>query len=94
MLVAAVAYTHTDLQTGLQGIRQARHVLGPAVYAALALEADKNGDSTVGDEAIQRAIESAPTEVRRFLKHMPPQPKEKSRLSVLFFDLDSTLRGE
>ena len=36
-LTAAVAYTHTDLQTGLPGVRQARHVLGPAVYAALAL---------------------------------------------------------
>src|SRR4051794_6402913 len=32
-LAASIAYTHTDLQTGLPGIRQARHILGPAVCA-------------------------------------------------------------
>lgn len=40
---AAVAYTHTDLLTGVQGIRQARHILGPVVYAALALESESDG---------------------------------------------------
>ena len=48
-LAASVAYTHTDLQTGLPGIRQGRHVLGPAVYAALALETAAGGDPNVGD---------------------------------------------
>ncbi|MEO8288054.1 MAG: putative immunity protein [Chloroflexota bacterium] len=92
-LAASVAYTHTDLQTGLQGIRQARHVLGPAVYAALALETAAGGDPEVGDNVIRRAIESAPAEVRYLLKHMPPQPEENGRLGVLFLDLDSALRG-
>src|SRR5918912_3841236 len=59
-LAASVAYTHTDLQTGLPGIRQARHVLGPAVYAALALETDAGGDPKVGDDVVRRAVESAP----------------------------------
>src|SRR6478672_6103007 len=62
-LAASVAYTHTDLQTGLPGIRQARHVLGPAVYAALALETAAGGDPKVGDDVVRRAIESAPAEV-------------------------------
>jgi hypothetical protein len=89
----AVAYTHTDLQTGQPGVRQARHVLGPAVYAALALETAASGESLVGDNAIRQAIESAPPEVRYLLQHMPPQPKGDSRLDTLFFDLDSALRA-
>lgn len=92
-LAASVAYTHTDLQTGLQGVRQARHVLGPAIYAALALETEAGGDPKVGDDVIHRAIENAPAEVRFLLQHMPPQPKENGRLGVLFSDLDSALRG-
>lgn len=93
-LTAAVAYTHTDLQTGLPGVRQARHVLGPAVYAALALETAAGGDPKVGDDVVQRAIERAPTEVRYLLKDMPPQPRENGRLGVLFSGVDSALRGE
>ena len=93
-LAASVAYTHTDLQTGVPGMRQARHVLGPAVYAALALETAAGGDPKVGDDVVRRAIESAPNEVRYLLKHMPPQPKENGRLGVLFSDLDSALRSD
>ena len=93
-LAASVAYTHTDLQTGLQGVRQAKHLLGPAVYAALALEIAAAGDSQVGNAAIRRAVESVPPEVRFLLKHMPPQPREKGRLNELFTDLDSALRAE
>lgn len=48
----------------------------------------------IGDDVVQRAIESAPAEVRYLLQHMPPQPKENGRLGVLFSDLDSALRGE
>lgn len=92
-LAAAVAYMHTDLQTGQPGVRQARHVLGPAVYAALALETAASGDSHVGDNAIRQAVESAPPVVRYLLQHMPPQPKGDSRLGTLFFDLDSALRA-
>ena len=92
-LAASVAFTHTDLQTGLQGVRQARHVLGPAVYAALAFETEAGGDPRVGDAVVHRAMESVPTEVRHLLKHMPPQPRGSGRLSVLFADLDSALRG-
>lgn len=92
-LTAAVAYTHTDLRTGLQGVRQARHLLGPVVYAALALEAAAGGDPAVGDEVIRRAIVSAPAEARALLRHMPPQPQGKNRLDALFSALDAALRG-
>lgn len=92
-LTAAVAYTHTDLQTGLQGIRQARHVLGPVAYAALALETATGGEWSVGNRIVQRAIKSAPLEVRQILQHMPSQPKKDTRLDALFLALDSALRG-
>ena len=82
MLTAAVAYTHTDLNTGLPGVRQARHVLGPAVYAAMAL----------GDEAIRDAARSATPEVCRLITYMPSQPAGTSRLSKLYAALDSALR--
>jgi hypoxanthine-DNA glycosylase len=82
MLTAAVAYTHTDLNTGLPGVRQARHILGPAVYAAMAL----------GDEAIRDAARSATPDIRRLITCMPSQPAGTSRLSNLYAALDSALR--
>ncbi len=90
--VAAIAYTHTDLQTGEQGERQARHVLGPVVYSAFALEL-ADGKPELGDSIIHSAIESAPPEVRTIVRNMPPQTNNKSRLDVLFADLDTGLRS-
>lgn len=92
ILTAAVAYTHTDLQTGLQGVRQARHVLGPIVYAALAVETAAN-ESAIGADLLQRAIKDAPPEVGHILEHMPPQTKKEGRVEVLFAELDSALRA-
>jgi hypothetical protein len=83
---AAVAYTHTDLATGIQGTRQARHILGPVVYAALALGKD-------GESLIDNAIANAPSEVRSILRQMPPQPIGKKREGILFARLDAGLRG-
>lgn len=93
VLTAAVAYTHTDLQTGLQGIRQARHVLGPVVHAALALEMAASGDYSISNAVLKRAIDDAPSEACYILQNMPPQPKKDRRLDTLFFELDSALRG-
>ncbi len=92
ILTASVAYTHTDLQAGLQGIRQARHILGPIVYAALALETAVN-NPILGNDLLQRAVKSAPPEVGRILAHMPPQPHKEARAETLFFELDSALRA-
>lgn len=92
-LAAAVAYTHTDLQTGIQGVRQARHILGPIVYAALALEIAEGGNAAIGDAFLQRAVANAPLEAKRLLACMPPQPKKSGRLEALFFDFDTALRA-
>lgn len=91
ILTASVAYTHTDLQTGLQGIRQARHILGSIVYAALAVEMAAS-DAAIGDDLLQRAIADAPSEVGTILMHMPAQPTKEGRLDILFSTLDSALR--
>lgn len=90
-LSASVAYAHTDLQIGLQGVRQARHILGPIVYAAFALEA-VNDNRTIGEDFIGQAVQTAPPEAKQILRHMPPQPKKSGRIEELFFELDSILR--
>lgn len=91
-LTASVAYAHTDLQTGLPGIRQARHILGPIVYSAFALEMADNNDTSVGDDIIRQAAQTAPPEVKHILKYMPHQPKKPGRIEELFFELDAVLR--
>lgn len=92
--VAIIAYTHTDLQKGLQGVRQAKHILGPAVYTALALEGAANGNFEVGDDVIRRAAENATQQVCYLVNHMPPQPENNSRMSLLYAALDSALRNK
>lgn len=92
ILIASVAYMHTDLQAGLQGVRQARHILGPIVYAALALETAVN-DPAVGDELLQRAIIDVPPETEHILMHMPPQPKKEGHVDTRFSVLDTALRN-
>lgn len=89
--LSAVPYTHTDLQTGEQGWRQARHVLGPVVYAAYALELSKTS-KVVSEDMIDRAIEVAPNEVRTIIQNFPPQPSKSTRLDKLFEKLDEGLR--
>ncbi len=91
--VAAIAYTHTDLKTGKQSVRQARHILDPVVYSALALEL-AGGTSDVVDSIIRSAIETAPQEVKIIIRNMPPQPIKGSRLGMLLVDLDTGLRTE
>ena len=83
--VAAITYTHTDLATGIQGVRQAQHILSPIVYAALALGKDS-------DDLINDAITSAPPEARFILRQMPPQPASEKREGALFARLDAGLR--
>jgi hypothetical protein len=63
MLAAAVAYTHTDLNLGSQGVSQARHILGPAVYAALACEVTDEKLLGAADSVLVAAASTAPEEV-------------------------------
>jgi hypothetical protein len=86
-LAAAVAYTHP-----LPTLDQAKHVLGPAVYAARARELAANGTG-VGDEEIRWAIEHASPEVREVVRRWPARGPGRSRLDALFSMLDAGLRA-
>ncbi|TFV56490.1 exonuclease SbcC [Mycobacterium sp. PS03-16] len=90
-LTAAVAYTHTDLQTGLPGVRQARHVLGPVVHTALACRSADGPD--VGDDVMSRAVQTAPEAVSRVLAYLPRQPAGHNPVDRRFAELDAALRA-
>src|SRR5512138_1341963 len=65
-LAAASAYTHP-----LADVQQTKHILGPAAYAALALELSHPGDPNLADGEVRWAIEHVPAEVREILLQMP-----------------------
>ena len=87
-LAAASAYTHP-----LSDVHQTKHVVGPAAYAALALELVHPGDPSVADGEIRRAIEHAPSEAREVLLQMPARQPGASRLSTLLYLLDAGIRA-
>ena len=88
-LAAASAYTHP-----LRDVHQTKHILGPAAYAALALELDQAGDPNVGEDEVRRAIGHAPADVGELLRQMPARQAGKSRLDQLFYALDVGIRGQ
>ena len=88
-LAAASAYTHP-----LRDVHQTKHILGPAAYAALALELDQAGDPNVGDDEVRRAIDHVPADVSDLLRQMPARQAGKSRLDQLFYALDVGIRGQ
>lgn len=87
-LAASSAYTHPLVDVG-----QTKHIVGPAAYAALALELDQGGNSKTGDQVVLWAVESATVEVRDVLLHMPGRQPGKSRLDRLMYDLDTGIRN-
>ena len=87
-LAAASAYTHP-----LADVHQTKHIVGPAAYAALALELDHGGDPTVGEAEVRWAIEHAPSEVREVLLQMPARQAGKARLETLLYELDAGIRA-
>jgi hypothetical protein len=87
-LAAASAYTHP-----LADVHQTKHILGPAAHAALALELDQAGNSTVGDGVVLWAIEHVTVEVRDVLQQMPTRPEREKRLDQLLFELDRGIRS-
>jgi hypothetical protein len=87
-LAAASAYTHP-----LVDVQQTKHIVGPAAYAALALELDHAGDANIAEGEIRWAIEHASPEVRQVLQQMPARPPGKSRLDMLLYELDEGIRG-
>lgn len=84
---AASAYTHP-----LRDVHQTKHIVGPAAYAALALELAHGGDPRIGEEAVRWAIEQAPAEARDVLLQMPARRAGKSRLEAILYELDAGIR--
>src|SRR5512135_3891032 len=87
-VAAASAYTHP-----LADVHQTKHIVGSAAYAALALEIEHSGDSSIGDGEVRRAIEHAPAEAREVLLQMPARQAGKSRLDTILYDLDAGIRA-
>ena len=86
-LAASSAYTHP-----LVDVQQTKHIVGPAAYAALALELNQGGDHSVGDHEVRWAIEHVPAEVRDVLLEMPARQTGNSRLDKLLYELDAGIR--
>ena len=86
-LAAASAYTHP-----LADVEQTRHIVGPATYAALALELE-TGDPSIGECEVRWAIEHVTPEAREILLQMPARQPGKSHLDMLLFELDAGIRG-
>ena len=87
-LAAASAYTHP-----LADVHQTKHMVGPAAYAALALELDHAGDPSVGDAEVRWAIEHVPSEAREVLLQMPARQAGNSRLDTILYELDAGIRA-
>ena len=87
-LAAASAYTHP-----LADVHQTKHIVGPAAYAALALELDHGSDPSIGDSEVRWAIEHVTAEVREVLLQMPARQARNSRLDTILYELDAGIRG-
>ncbi len=87
-LAASSAYTHP-----LADVQQTKHIVGPAAYAALALELDHGGDPNIGEGEVRWAIEHAPPEVREVLLQMPSRQTGSSRLDKILYELDAGIRS-
>lgn len=87
-LAASSAYTHP-----LADVEQTKHIVGPAAYAALALELYQGGDLTVGDEVVLWAVQIVTIEARDILMNMPSRSPGRSRLDKLMYDLDTGIRN-
>lgn len=85
---ASSAYTHP-----LADVSQTKHILGPAAYAALALELDAGGDQSISEAELHRAIESVPAKVQEILLHVPTRQPGKTRLDRLPYMLDDGIRS-
>ncbi|MCB0111786.1 MAG: hypothetical protein KDE53_37940, partial [Caldilineaceae bacterium] len=85
---AASAYTHP-----LRDVQQTKHIVGPAAYAAFALELHHPADPTIADREVAWAIAHAPPAVRAVLLEMPARVVGKSRVEGILYALDAGIRG-
>jgi hypothetical protein len=88
-LAAAIAYTHP-----LATAHQANHTLGPAGYAALAIELAAGGDGNVGDAEIRWALGHASPRAREVVARMARPSIGRGRLGALLRQLDAGLRAD
>jgi hypothetical protein len=77
-LAAATAYMHV-----LATPYQAKHALGPVVYAALAYDLTIGDGSNLGDREIRWAINYAPPKLHDIVRWMPSHAPGRTRLSAL-----------
>lgn len=87
-LAAASAYTHP-----FKDINQSKHILGPAVYSALAVEQYNKMGQNIGDREIELAIDNATCEIAGLLNKMPAHEVGPERIDQLFYELDSGIRN-
>jgi len=87
-LAASSAYTHP-----LADVQQTKHIVGPAAYAALALELNQGGDHSMGDNEVVWAIEHVTPKIREILLQMPAREIGRTRLENLMYKIDISIRG-
>ena len=87
-LAAASAYTHP-----LADVHQTKHIVGPAAYAALAVELDHDGHPSAADGEVRWAIAHAPAEAREVLLQMPARQAGRSQLDAILHALDAGIRA-
>ena len=87
-LAASSAYTHP-----LADVQQTKHIVGPAAYAALALELEHSGDPNIAEAEVHWAIEHVTVEVREVLLQMPARKAGSSRLDKILYELDKGIRS-
>lgn len=87
-LAASSAYTHP-----LADVQQTKHIVGPAAYAALALELNQGGNHSIGDNEVIWAIEHVTPEVREVLLQMPAREMGRTRLENIMYKIDVSIRG-
>jgi hypothetical protein len=87
-LAASSAYTHP-----LADVQQTKHIVGPAAYAALALELNQGGNHSIGETEISWAIAHATPEIREILLQMPARGIGETRLENLMYKIDAGLRS-
>ena len=85
---ASSAYTHP-----LADVQQTKHILGPAAYAALALELEHADDANIASEEIRWAIEHVTSEVVEVLLQMPARAVGKGRVNEILYELDQGVRN-
>ncbi|MGA2504593.1 MAG: putative immunity protein [Anaerolineales bacterium] len=86
-LAASSAYTHP-----LADVQQTKHIVGPAAYAALALELNQGSDHSIGDNEVIWAIEHVTPEVREVLLQMPAREMGRTRLENIMYKIDVSIR--